>query len=446
MHIFYINKWPSAISIWAVFLLSAASLSGSAPPSFRDESPEPLVFYFANNSSLLMRDYRTNETELSKLDGTLRALTVSSALDSIVIEGNASVIGSFQTNSRLSNDRALAVKSYIRWKHPHIDPEKIYIVPSVFNWDELRERVQQDRLVPYREELLHILSSPLNDQSILAEIKRLGNGTAEDYITNNFSKYMRSATSLVFWVKPEPTGQGVSRAEDRPEEVLREEKDILGPDPTEGQSRPSITDSRSDTPEEVSTASYFPSLPDSFTRKPLFALKTNLLYDLAAALNIAVEVPIGQRWSVSAEWVFPWWLWKKEQYALEIMNGNLEARYWWGNRSGREQMTGWFTGVYGGGGIYDVEWKTKGYQGEFFTGGLTGGFAHKIGRNLRMEYSLGIGYIGSQYREYAPKKCLDGHWHLIRQKSGDFNWIGPTQAKVSLVWMINHNSKKGNKR
>ena len=435
-----------AILIGAISLLSTAGLYGASPPGVYSGDSDSLVFYFSNNSSLLMRDYRTNEAELNKLDRILQTPATLSVLDSIVIEGGASVIGSFQTNSRLSHQRALAVKGYIRWKHPHVDSAKIYIAPSVFNWTELRERVRQDRTVPYRGEVLHILSSSLSDGLMLAEIKRLGNGAAENYIINNFSRYMRSATSLVFYVKQEPVERSLSQIEDRPEKAPPEEKDSFESRFTKDQTIPPVVSNPDETPQESTITSDISSWLGTSTRKPLFALKTNLLYDLGTALNVAVEIPIGQRWSMAVEWLFPWWLWEKKQYALEIMNGNLEARYWWGDRDGREQMTGWFTGMYGGGGIYDVEWKTKGYQGEFFTGGFTGGFAHKIGRNLRMEYSLGVGYIGSQYREYVPKKCIDGDWHLIRQKSGNFNWVGPTQAKVSLVWMIGHNSKKGNKR
>lgn len=53
-----------------------------------------------------------------------------------------------------------------------------------------------------------------------------------------------------------------------------------------------------------------------------------------------------------------------------------------------------------------MEWKSKGYQGEFIIPfGLSGGFAHKISRNLRLEYSLGIGYVSNKYREYVPQKC-----------------------------------------
>lgn len=172
--------------------------------------------------------------------------------------------------------------------------------------------------------------------------------------------------------------------------------------------------------------------------KPLFALKTNLLYDAVSALNLEVEVPIGNKWSVAGEVIFPWWLWKKKQIALETFSGNLEGRYWFGDREKQDVLTGWFAGVYGGGGYYDLEWKKKGYQGEYYSVGFTGGFTHKIGKNLRMEYSLGLGYLGTKYRKY--KACYspeEDDWNLLKINSGNNKWVGPTRVKISLVWMLN---------
>ena len=92
-------------------------------------------------------------------------------------------------------------------------------------------------------------------------------------------------------------------------------------------------------------------------------------------------------------------------------------------------MTGWFAGRYVGGGLYDFEYKAKGYQGEFFiAGGLSGGYAHTINKSgtLRMEYSLGIGYMQTDYRKYEAfysenHQCeitKQHNWHPVRQESG----------------------------
>ena len=39
----------------------------------------------------------------------------------------------------------------------------------------------------------------------------------------------------------------------------------------------------------------------------VLALKNNLLYDLALAPNIEIEIPVGKRWSVNMEYKSPWW-------------------------------------------------------------------------------------------------------------------------------------------
>ena len=92
-------------------------------------------------------------------------------------------------------------------------------------------------------------------------------------------------------------------------------------------------------------------------------------------------------------------------------------------------------------GYYDFQHGGKGYQGEFLIDtGITGGYAHKIGKNLSLEYSLGIGYINTHYNHYKDI-FADGKWHLIKHNSGHYNWFGPTKAKVSLVWLLNYKSK-----
>ena len=418
------------ILLFGVVIGANASTTSPVSP---DSLPSRILFYFENNSSLLVHDYYTNQDNLKTLDAMLADTDFVSGMDSIVISGGASLSGSFQVNSRLSSERAAALRSYILWKHPGVYNDRISILPAIFDWNVLIDLIENDPNVPNRDEALSILSSSVGDQLKVTRIKQLGGGDTDTYLNKNYARYMRTATSVFFVHKEKPV------------EILEPEIVVVQPDPV-----PAVVEEIVAAPEEaVAIPEKFPQTvsvtlsPQPKASRPLFALKTNLLFDVASALNLEVEVPIGQRWSVAAEWIFPWWLYEKKQYALEILNGNIEGRYWWGERSRRDQLTGWFTGVYAGGGYYDVEWKTKGYQGEFFSAGITGGFAHKIGRNLRMEYSLGIGYLTNKYREYVPQQCgIDGQWHLIKQGNGTSNWIGPTRAKVSLVWMINSGNNK----
>ena len=50
---------------------------------------------------------------------------------------------------------------------------------------------------------------------------------------------------------------------------------------------------------------------------PLFALKTNLLFDVALIPNFEIEIPIGRHWSVNGEYMFPWWLLDGDKTALK---------------------------------------------------------------------------------------------------------------------------------
>ena len=180
--------------------------------------------------------------------------------------------------------------------------------------------------------------------------------------------------------------------------------------------------------------------PGKSRRHPLFAVKTNLLFDVALMPNIELEVPIGKRWSLNGEYMFPWWLINDDRYCLQILMGGLEVRYWPGRRSGRDVLTGHFLGLYAGGGKYDLQWDKNGYQGEFFiAAGVSYGYAHSIARNLRLEYNIGIGMLRTDYRHYHSR---DNHRTLLWQENGEYTWLGPTKLKISLVWLITGKNKK----
>lgn len=179
---------------------------------------------------------------------------------------------------------------------------------------------------------------------------------------------------------------------------------------------------------------------DVIVVKPIIALKTNLLYDLAITPNIEVEVPIGKRWSINAEYQLGWWNKKDNSFCWRICSGSVEGRYWFGNRENHNVLNGWFAGVFVSTGTYDLQLKKKtGYQGDFFATGISGGYVTPIARNLNLEFSLGAGYVNSNYRHYEviDRELVDDGTVLYK------NTVLPLKAKVSLSWMINRRIKKG---
>ena len=212
------------------------------------------------------------------------------------------------------------------------------------------------------------------------------------------------------------------------------------PDGTELTDNTAITGSTQVIGNAPTTGSANAIAPGKSRRHPLFAVKTNLLFDAALMPNIELEVPIGKRWSLNGEYMFPWWLINDDRYCLQILMGGLEVRYRPGKRSGRDVLTGHFIGLYAGGGKYDLQWDKNGYQGEFFiAAGVSYGYAHSIARNLRLEYNIGIGMLRTDYRHYHSR---DNHRTLLWQENGEYTWLGPTKLKISLVWLITGKNKK----
>ena len=176
-------------------------------------------------------------------------------------------------------------------------------------------------------------------------------------------------------------------------------------------------------------------LPQTAPVKTLFTVKTNLLYDAVTAVNFAVEVPIGDKWSVEVEDVFPWWH-NKNKWAFQLLQIGAEGRYWFKRTDYRDVLTGQFAGFYGMGGKYDFQNRRKFcYQGEFWSVGFTYGYAMPLGKRFNLEFSLSVGLISTHYRHYTPSEDW-GELVADPYKHGIFNYVGPTKAKISLIYPL----------
>ena len=395
-------------------------------------------FYFRHADDLLVKNYRGNRWSLEILTNLLAQDSVD-RISLVSITGSSSPDGNIRHNEALALARAKAVEAYIHWKAPWFDRQLIRVSADTDFCTTWLRAVEQDTLIPRRTEVLEILRSEAPVATKWANVQLLSDNPAR-YLQRNVFPLLRNSVACV--VRPKHTQISPMYARDT---ISAVPATPLAP-------VPAFCDTCDREPcglPETTVVEGIPSAPSEMVGKPLLALKTNLLFDAATMLNLELEVPIGQRWSVAGEWICPWWLWNRKQHCLQMMSGNIEGKYWFGNRLNRPQMTGWFAGLYAGGGYYDLEWDKTGYQGEFFIAlGASGGYAHTINKSgtLRMEYTLGIGYMQTDYRSYEAKIGSDDVWHLYRRESGTYKWFGPTRLKVSLVWMLNHNKKGGSAR
>jgi hypothetical protein len=179
----------------------------------------------------------------------------------------------------------------------------------------------------------------------------------------------------------------------------------------------------------------------------LFALKSNALYWVAGAPNFSIEYPFSDRWSICGDYIAPWTSSFATGLYYQLLMLNAEARYWLGRRDDRPLMTGWFASASLGGGYYDLMLNNqkKGFQGEFYIlAGFGAGYSHSISSNdrVRLEYALGLGYLLTRYRKYIWDQ-FDYMLEAPREQVWKTSIFGPTQARVSLVWLLYVNKKGG---
>ena len=111
----------------------------------------------------------------------------------------------------------------------------------------------------------------------------------------------------------------------------------------------------------------------------------------------------------------------------------VEGRYWFRRTPVRDVLSGHFLGVYLMSSKYDFQWKRDvDYQGEYWSTGLTYGYAMPLGRYFNLEFSASFGYLSTAYRHYNPS---EGYGELVKDpyRQGRMGYVGPTKIKASLV-------------
>ena len=338
-------------------------------------------------------------------------------LQKVLVVGGASPEGSIAVNKRLSEQRAAALFHYLSQYGTFPDS----IRHTLFigrDWEGLYYLADNDLNLPYRDETLALLRRLVRDakqtgKNKTDEVRRLQSlrgGQPYRYMYRELFPKLR-ASSMYLWysevkLPPFSAHTSLKKPFDMSVPVLEEQPWIWSPQPE-------------------------PEPEKAFC----FALKSNLLYDVLSVLNLEVEVPIGKKWSVTAENVFPWWH-SGNKYALQMWGMGVEGRYWFKRTDARDVLSGWFGGVYGMSAMYDFQWdRDVNYQGEYWSAGLTGGYAMPLGKRLNLEFSASVGYLSTAYRHYVPAADYS---ELLRDPSeqGRLGYWGPTKLKVSLVLPI----------
>ena len=368
-------------------------------------------------------DYMGTGKTLSNLRALIRGIGMAN-IDSLEVISYSSPEGRFDYNLNLSKRRAQAMMDCLAKTYDSLFP-KISVRPDGESWHLFRVKAASDTTLDEttRHAVLEIVDSDLHPDIKKLRLKTIDSGRLYNYFVKTYFVDLRRSFIRVTWFERDPL---ITRAGLPCRISAIVPAGIALRDPG---------------------LRMTPILLPATNRKTIIALKTNLLYDLITALNFEIEIPIGNKFSIAVEDVFPWWSWgpHDRKYCFQMWEMGIEPRWWFRRTDEREVLTGQFFGVYGMSAKYDFQWNIKAcYQGEYWSTGITYGCARKISRRFNLEFSASAGYISSDYRHYVPSDDYE-HLYRDRYKAGQVNYFGLTKLKISLVCPINITRKKGGK-
>lgn len=402
--------------IACIFSLTFAYANGSIETCDTSITKKVTVLYRTDKSDI-DESYRDNKARTDSIRSILD--TPPHRIDSIIILSWASPDGSYTHNSDLAAERNIKARDYLLKEYPELDPDLIILKPGTENWTHLSEIVQERYSRPDKEKVLSIIyDTSVGVETRKWRLKRLDEGRTWNFLLHNYMPFLRASTYIFIYTEEvEPEIPAIAEPEPEPEP-------IPVPVPEEAVTAPV------DTAEVIIIQPEVTPVPVS-PRRTIFAMRTNLLVPL---LNFGAEVPIGNNWSVGADYYFPWM--KRNSHnkeCFQLLGWSLEGRYWFGkNRTDADRLKGHSLGLSTMIGYYDFEKNYAGQQGEFANISVDYLFALPLFKDrISLEFTAGIGYFLTMGRPYDVFE--DGGKAYRKGYSKRDHWIGPNKIGVSLV-------------
>ena len=409
-----------------------------------DEGVAGMGISFRNGSSKLDPSYKDNQKALDEMVAFFRENP--SAADEYDIVGAASPDGPTSVNDRLARERAHAVADYISEQAPELK-DRLHTRSAGEDWNGLRKAVlAEDSLSDKdKKEICEIIDS---NASADEKEKALKNHPAYETVRDNCYDPLRRQSIALAEDRRKTTSE---TSVEEPVQVVTitvtdtvTVADTMPRIPRLASIRTKATVLGESAPVERDTVGYIPAQKYEWKDIPVVAVSSNLLYDLVAAPNFALEVPISKdrKWSVYGEYTFPWWLPKSNEWCYEMLKWDLGVRYHFRDFDCEDPydiFSGHFLGLNLSAGYYDFEPMHHGYQGEFQLIGLEYGYSWILNDHWRLDAAIGAGWMGTHYRYYEADPT---DTHLIYQHHGRLGWFGPTKAEIGIKYIVTHKQRR----
>ena len=364
--------------------------------------------HFRWDDSRLDLDYMGNAQTFDRFAHVIDSIGLH-MIDSVVIVSQSSPEGAYAHNLNLSRRRAATMRQAIEQRHPELS-EQLHVHPDGESWERLREYVANDTKMKQStiNQVLAVIDANVSIDTKKWRMKQL---PIYRYLLQTYYPRIRNSVFCIIYYE-------------RPQHMASL------PAPAESSS---LAESLPDKPVAVSA-------PE---REPILNVRTNLLYDLGTVVNFGIEYyPRNPRWSVVGHYTFPWWSNDAKHQYLQVLDWNLEARYY---LQRDKRHAGWYVAPYVHWNLYDISIDAEqGWQGEGKGCGLGLGYAWRPWNNKRwkLEAFARIGYYQTLFDPYhASAPFNDKYYYDWEGMPEDFiprnyrlQMLGPTGAGVTISY------------
>lgn len=384
---------------------------------YADATPLAVDTIFVPSNITARIDFKVNQTDWeTSYHGNDTILNKAlAAIDSIVLDprirvkritvvGTASPEGTLKGNIRLATNRARTLVNI--FQHRYSFPDSIYAISTIpEDWEGMRLMLSNDSTTPYAETIVKFIDSTRNLEPDTRELqlKKLDDGLPYAWLHEHVLPYRRSASVVI----------------DCDIAKLR----FTGMEPAVPPSYPVRT--RPD----ISGIYFQQSFVAPEPRRRFFAIKTNLLGDMALCANLGFELELWPRWSLDVPvWYSPYDI--TERWRIRLLAIQPELRYWT-----KDAGTGHYFGVHATVAGFNIstggDYRYQDPNHAAFGLGIGYGYAFHLDKERRwgLEAQIGAGYISYKWIKYRNV----GRYGAEVSRSGGTYW-GVTRAGVTISY------------
>lgn len=335
-------------------------------------------------------------------------------------------------------------------------PELLYDISSASkeNWQLFEEQVLGSDL-PNKEKVLEILRTrpagapreaairALDDSRTWNELSRM---VLPELLQSTDDVEAPSGTGMSFTFEASPAAKARAealrlRAEreaaERAEQARLEEEQRRKAEQERLEAERARAEAEAEQARREAVAQLKAQRQESRKMTPLLGIKTDLVmwgglmsgFKMGAwTPNLSAEVYFANQWSAQLGWAYSYWDALSGSYGQFASSAlDLEIRWWLKND---RLFRGFFAGVYGTYGDYDVQDKEQptGQTGTFFGAGIGGGWLQPLSRHWSLEAQVRVGYRSASNELYDIET---DHYYLDRkQNEGRFT----PQLRIQFVY------------